>query len=488
MQPPLRTRPRARTGITFAVLAVSASSFSLVQSMIVPVLPTLQAEFATSQTTVTWVLTAYLLSASICTPLLGRIGDVVGKSRMLVAALVVLSVGSLVATLAPSIGCLLAARVLQGAGGGVLPLSFGIIRDEFQERRALALSVIASLTAASFGVGIAVAGLVLDAFGYRGLFWLPMAVTLVAAIAALAFVPDSPVRTAAGLPVAPALLLAGWLVAVLLGLSQGNTWGWTSPRVLGLFSLGSTLAVAWVVVEQRVPVPMIDMQMMRRRGVWTSNVVAWATGFSIFAAFGFLPQLLQTPQEAGYGFDATVSESGRLLLPWAVASFCVGFFTSILVRRFGARMVITAGLLLGASALVAIALFHDRGWQLYASTTVQGIGSGLVFSSLAGVVVGSVAPEQTGVANGMNANIRTLGGAVGTAVMAGILTSHLGPGGYPAERGYEVGFLLLGTVLALAALAALRIPYIREAKTGSTLADAADGELGLVAGAAAPGA
>ena len=228
MQPSLLSRLRGRREITFAVLAVAASSFALLQSLIVPVLATIQVEFDTSQTTVTWVLTAYLLSASICTPLLGRIGDVVGKVRMLVIALVVLSLGSLAAALAPSIGWLIAARALQGVGGGVLPLSFGIIRDEFRGRMTMALSVIASLTAVGFGVGIVVAGPIVDTFGYQGLFWLPMVVTLVAAAAALLFVPESPVRTPARLPVGPALLLAGWLVALLIALSEGNQWGWTS--------------------------------------------------------------------------------------------------------------------------------------------------------------------------------------------------------------------------------------------------------------------
>jgi MFS family permease len=485
MQPSPSSRPRGRPAITFAVLAVAASSFALLQSLIVPVLGTIQVEFDTTQTTVTWVLTAYLLSASICTPLLGRVGDVVGKTRMLVIALATLAVGSLAAALAPSIGWLIAARVLQGAGGGVLPLSFGIIRDEFREGMTTALSVIASLTAVGFGVGIVAAGPIVDSFGYRGLFWLPMVATLVAAVAALLFVPESPVRTPARLPVLPAVLLAGWLVALLLGLSEGNVWGWSSPAVLGLFALAAVLAVAWISVELRVPVPMIDMQMMRRRGVWTANVVAGCVGFAMFASFGFMPQLLQTPPEAGYGFGASITESGQLLLPSAVASFVVGFTTSTLIRRFGVRSMITTGLLTSGAAFVSIALFHDHTWQLYAATTVQGLGSGMVFSSLAGVVVASVPGEQTGVASGMNANIRTIGGSIGAAVMAGIITAHHGVGGYPAERGYQIGFVVLGVVMALASVAALRIPETHRQTTGGALADAADGELGLVPAAGA---
>jgi len=478
---------RGGTSVTFAVLALSVWSFVLLQSLTVPVLTTIQAELDTDQQTVTWVLTAYLLSASICTPLLGRVGDVVGKTRMLVLCLVLLSVGSLLAALAPNVGWMIAARVVQGAGGGVLPLSFGIIGDEFGARTNGALSVLASLTAVGFGVGIVVAGPIVDGLGYAWLFLLPMCATLVAAVAAFFVVPDSPVRTPARLPVSPAVLLALFLVALLLGLSWGNEHGWLSARVLGLFALAALTGWAWMRTELRVPVPMIDMHLMRRRGMWTANVVAGAMGFATFAAFGFVPQLLQTPPEAGYGFGASITESGYLLVPSAAASFVVGFATARLISWLGARVVIGTGLMLAGVSFLSIAFFHDATWQLYAATTAQGIGSGLVFSSLAGVVIAAVPAEQSGVASGMNANIRTIGGSLGTAVMAGVVTAHVGSSGFPVERGYTVGFAVMGAVMILATFAAARIPDLRVQPTTSHLADADNAELGLVPGAGAVG-
>jgi MFS family permease len=472
--------PRGRPGITFAVLTIAVSSFALLQSLIVPVLARIQIEFDTDQSTVTWVLTAYLLSASICTPLLGRIGDVVGKKRLLVVTLSPLAIGSLAAALAPPIGWLIAARVVQGAGGGVLPLAFWIIRDEFKDKVTSALSVIASLTAVGFGAGIVIAGPIVDGLGYHWLFWLPMIATAVAAVAALFFIPESPVRTPGRLPVLPAVLLAVWLVALLLALSEGNAWGWGSPRILGLFATAVLVAAAWVRVETRVPVPMIDMQMMRRRGVWTTNLVAAFVGFGMFASFGFLPQFLQTPSSAGYGFGASISESGNLLLPSALASFLVGFFTARLIHVFGARLVIVTGTVLNALSFASVAIWHDATWQLYVATTVQGVGSGLVFSSLAGVVIASVPREQTGVASGMNANIRTIGGSIGSAVMAGVVTAKMGPTGLPAESGYTLGFALLAVGMLLAAVAAAFIPDTHVQPTTGPLEDAENAELGFV--------
>lgn len=481
----MSTSPRGRQGITFAVLAISVSSFALLQSLIVPVLARIQVEYDTDQATVTWVLTAYLLSASICTPLLGRVGDAIGKKRVLVLTLGALSLGSLAAALAPSIGWLIAARVLQGAGGGVLPLSFGIIRDEFQDRVTAALSVIASLTAVGFGVGIVVAGPIVSGLGYHWLFWLPLLATALATLAAAVLVPDSPVRTPGRLPVLPAVLLSGWLVALLVALSEGNDWGWLSGRILGLLATAVLVAAAWVAVEQRVPVPMIDMRMMRLRGIWTTNIVAGFIGFGMFASFGFLPQFLQTPASAGYGFDATISESGHLLLPSAVASFLVGFTTARLIRALGARAVIVSGTLTTATAFASLAAFHDHTWQLYAATTVQGIGSGLVFSSLAGVVIAAVPREQTGVASGMNANIRTIGGSIGSAVMAGVVTARVSDSGIPVESGYTLGFALLAVGMVLAAVAAAFIPDLDHQTTDNRLEDADNAELGMVAGAPA---
>jgi len=305
-----------------------------------------------------------------------------------------------------------------------------------------------------------VAGPIVDALGYHWLFWLPMVVTAVAAVAAVALIPESPRGAPERLPLLPAVLLAGWLLTLLLPVSQGNKWGWSSPAVLVLLATSAALMAAWVRLETRVRVPLIDMRMMRLRGVWTTNLVTLFVGFGMFASFAFLPQLLQTPVESGYGFGASITESGRLLLPSAVGSFAVGFLTAPLMARFGARPVILTGTILSALSYVAMALFHGSTGELLVGITLQGLGTGLVISSSASVVIASVPVHQTGVASGMNANIRTIGGSIGSAVTAGIVTAHLGPAGFPDEAGYTVAFLVLAAGLVVASVAALAIPDI----------------------------
>ncbi|WP_275747214.1 MFS transporter [Nocardioides sp. YIM 152315] len=448
--------------VTFAVLCVGVASFSLLQSMVTPVLPTIQTSLDTDQTTVTWVLTAYLVSASVFTPIIGRIGDKVGKERMLVVALGALAAGSLLAAVAGSVGVMIVARVVQGIGGGVLPLTFGIIRDEFpREKVASAIGTSAALLAVGGGVGLVIAGPLVEALSYHWLFWIPLIMTTGAALAAAIWVPESPERAPGRINLGAALLLSGWLVALLVAVSQGHHWGWTSGRVVGLFVAAAVLLPTWVVVEARSGQPLVDMRMMRIPTVWTVNLVALLFGFGMYSTFAFLPQFLQTPESAGYGFGVTVSESGLLLLPQTVASFAGGVAAGRLAARYGSRALLVVGAALTALGTFGLTFFHDQIWMVVVESSVCGLAFGLAFAAMSNLVVDAVPQSQTGVASGMNTNIRTVGGAIGTAVVATVVTGTLAPSGIPVEDGYTRGFLVLAVVATAAAVVAAFVPVVR---------------------------
>jgi EmrB/QacA subfamily drug resistance transporter len=472
---------RAHYQVTFAVLALGVAAFALLQSLVIPVLTTVQHELHTSQGAVTWVLTAYLLSASIMTPILGRVGDMMGKKRVFVATLVALAVGSLLAAIAPSIAVMIVARVIQGAGGGMVPVAFGIIRDEFPAGKVTgAVGLLASLTAVGAGLGIVLAGPIVDVLDYHWLFWLPMILTIIAAVSAVLFVPESPVRTPGRISWLPAVLLSAWLVALLVALSEAPDWGWFSGRVLGLLAAAVLLGAAWVTAELRAATPLIDMKMMRRPAVWTNNLVALLIGMGMYATFAFLPEFVQTPPAAGYGFGASITRSGLMLLPSAITMFAVGMFTGRLARRFGGKALVVVGCLIGGSAMAILAFAHEQQWQIYLSSALMGVGFGLAFSAMSALVVAAVPASQTGVASGMNANIRTIGGSIGAAAMASIVTSHLLPSGLPQESGYTTGFAVMTGALLLAALAGLLIPSARRLRQQAGEPEHA--EMAMVAG------
>jgi EmrB/QacA subfamily drug resistance transporter len=461
--------PRKSTRLTFAVLATGAGVFSMLQSLIAPALPTVQHALHTSQSTATWVMTAYLLSASVFTPILGRVGDLVGKKRTLVAVLLAVLAGCLVAALAPNIGVLIIARVVQGIGGALFPLSFGIIRDEFDASRVPgSISNLSAVIAAGGGVGMVAAGPIVSALDYRWLFWFPVGIVAVTTLIALRYVPESPNRADGRVNWLGAVLLSGWLVALLLPLSQAGSWGWSSVRVVGLFAAAVVLFAAWLFSEARSRSPLIDLKVMRLPSVWTTNTAALLFGAGMYPIWSFLPGFVQTPSSAGYGFGASVTASGLLMLPMLLAMFVSGVLSGRLEPVVGAKALLTTGAALGAVACAILALWHDQQWQIALVAGIFGFGIGLAFASMANLIVGSVPPEQTGAATGMNANIRTIGGSIGAAVTSVLVTGHLQASGLPYGSGYTHGFALLAVLLLAAALAALMVPARRSGRSGGT--------------------
>lgn len=450
------TSPGARywPGLTFLALGVAA--FALLQSMVIPVLTGFGELYGVSTSVSTWILTIYLISACVATPLLGRAGDIYGKKLVLSLSLGALAVGSIAAMLAPNITWMLVARAIQGLGGSVLPLSFGIVRDTFPVGRVrLAISFLSSLAAIGFGVGIVIAGPVIAVLGLRGMFLLPMALTLAAAIGVACTVPPSPRSRERGVSVLSASLLGMWLVALLVAVTQGNAWGWLSPRILALGIAGLILAGLWCWAESRAAVPVIDLQMMSIPAVRAANLVVVCQGFGLFGALTIIPQFLQAPGGTGPGFGATVTESGLIMAPAQVMSFIIGVLSSRLVRRIGSRWVVVIGCVSFGSAYLLVLLLRDHLWLVTGSLLLQGVGTALLAATLASVVVTAVPAHQTGVVSGMNANLRNIGGSIGTAIIVGVAT---GPQGEIVEHGYLICFIVIAAVMALGALLSFGIP------------------------------
>lgn len=451
---------RQHYGLTLAVLTMSALAYALSQTMVAPALPDIQQTLHTSTTSVTWVLTVYLLSASVATPIVGRLGDMFGKARVLVYVLAAFSVGTLVCALSHSIGMLVAGRAIQGIAGAIFPLAFGIIRDEFPRDR---VGTGIGLISATFGIGgaagLVLSGLIVDNLSYEWLFWLSLAVTLPAILATHLFIPESPVKSPARIDWGGAVLLSLTLVSLLTGVSYGPQWGWGSGRVVALFLAAVVLAIVWSRYEARVAEPMVDMRMMRERAVWTTNLTGLLVGFGMFGSFILIPQLVQMPAEAGFGFGASVTEAGLFLLPSAAVMLVAGPLAGVLGNRFGSRIPLVMGTIIATAAFALLAVAHDQRWEIYVSGALMGAGIGFSFAAMANLIVDAVPQEQVGVATGINSIMRTVGGSLGAQICASIVATHVVAGsGLPDESGFTEAFVLSAGVLVLACLAALAIP------------------------------
>jgi EmrB/QacA subfamily drug resistance transporter len=445
--------------LTFAVLALAGLSFALLQSLVAPALPVIQRDLHTTTTAVTWVLTGYLLSASVATPIAGRLGDMFGKERMLVIVLSITALGTALAGLASSIETLIAARVIQGLGGAVFPLSFGIIRDEFpRERVATGIALVSAILGIGGGAGIVLAGPIVEGLSYHWLFWLPLGTTALAAVAAAVFVPESPVKSPGRINWLGAVLLSSWLVALLVAFSKAVDWGWTSARFLGLLAAAAVLLALWVWAELRAPEPLVDMRMLRRRPVWTTNLTGLLIGFGMFGSFILVPQFVETPEASGFGFGASVTEAGLFLVPSTFTMLLSSPIAARLTNRLGPKVPLAIGALITALAFVLLAVQHDEAWHIYLMSALLGAGMGMAFAAMANLIVQAVPPEQTGVATGMNTIMRTIGGSIGGQVTAAVVAAHISAAGLPQESGFTLAFVVSAAALVIAFLSALAVP------------------------------
>src|SRR2546423_8782506 len=410
--------------IILAVLSFGGISYALLQSLVVPALPQIQGSLHTSESAVGWVLTAFLLSASVATPIIGRLGDMYGKGRLLMVVLLMLALGTLISAVASSLWLMILGRVIQGAGGGIFPLAFSIIRDEFpNERVPGAIGLVSSLLGIGGGAGVVFAGIVTKNLSYHWLFWLPLGIIVFTAYLTRRYIPESPLKTPAEINYRAAGLMTVGVSGVLLAITETSTWGWGSPKTLGLLALGVLVIAAWVRAELRSREPLVDMRMMAIRGVWTTNTVAFLIGVGMYSSFILLPELVQAPASTGFG--ASVTTAGLFLLPATIAITIVGQMAGVLERRIGSRGALIGGALFALASYALLVVDRTQQAEIYVAAGLLGIGIGLSFSAMANLIVQNVRQEQTGVATGMNAVTRTLGGAFGGQLAATLLAGNL---------------------------------------------------------------
>src|SRR5437763_2952484 len=277
---------RAHPNLILAVLSLAGLAYAVLSSAVIPALPSFKNDLHTSETGVTWLLTAFLVSASVGTSIIGRLGDMYGKERSLVWTLVVLAAGTLLAAVSQSLGVLIVARVIQGVGGGIFPLAFSIARDEFpSDKVAGSIGLMSSILGVGGGLGLVVGALIVEHLGWHWLFWIPLLVTLLAAFYTWRYIPESPVRSPGKVNWTAAGLMSVGIASILIAIAQTTVWGWGSSKTLALLGFGAIVCVLWIVVEVHSREPLVDMAMMRVRGVWTTNLAAFLLGAGMYSSF-----------------------------------------------------------------------------------------------------------------------------------------------------------------------------------------------------------
>ncbi|RSM61938.1 MFS transporter [Kibdelosporangium aridum] len=456
-------RPATRAGHALVpVLAFTGIVVAVMQALLVPVLKDLPQLLGTKPGNTTWVITATLLSGAVATPVIGRLGDLYGKRRMLIFSLTVMVAGALVSALTSDLITMITGRALQGFAMGAIPLGIGLMRDVLpREKLGSAMALMSSSMGVGGSLALPAAALVAQHADWHTLFYGAAGLGVLCIALTLLVVPESPTRTQGTFDVLGAIGLSAGLVLFLLPVTRAGDWGWTSGTTLGLFAAAGVVLALWAVLELRLKAPLVDLRTTIRPAVLLTNLASIMVGASFLVVSLVLPQLLQLPKVTGYGLGQSMVVAGLLMAPLGLTMM----FTAPVHARLSAKYGPKGTLILG---MVIIAIGYGAGlglmsapWQSLVIVVILGAGIGLAYSSLPALIVGAVPTSETGAANGLNTLMRSIGAAVSSAVIGMVLTdtaNDVHGVAIPTMHGFRVSFLIATGAMAVGLLTALFLP------------------------------
>ncbi|GAA4484382.1 MFS transporter [Rhodococcus olei] len=456
-------------GRVVGALCFSVMTLSVLQAAVVPVIPTIARQLGIGPTAVGWVLTANLLAAAVTTPVLGRLADQLGGRPVLIGVLMVVAAGSVLCVVAQSLTPLIVGRVLQGTAFALFPIGVAVLRAVLDERRLThAIGLMSGIMAAGGGFGMVAAGLLVAGDGdHRRVFWMLLALSLIALVISWMSIPGTGVQRGRGgrTDTVGSVLLAVGLSALLLAIAQGGRWG-TGLAVVSAV-VGLVVLVWWYRHEKHCAAPLVSPGALTGRTVTPAHLAAFLIGAAMYVQFLGIAQFVQADLGvAGYGFGSTVLEASLIfLLPGSVAGALTASVSGRLVTRFRADRVLVAMCAVGAAAFALLVLAHGRPWQMVVAVVVVNVFVSGAYAALPALLVDAVPVSGTAVVNGMNAIARIFGSSLASAVIAALLAAMTVPGtGAAAESAYVIAFGLGAAVAAGAGVAAVSTRWLSKNK------------------------
>lgn len=433
------------------VLGFAGTSVSFMQTLVVPIQNHLPELVDSTRSATAWVLTISLLASAATTPISGRLGDIIGKRRVALALIGLLMLGSLIAALADGLAWLLVGRALQGMSMGLIAVGMSILGDQPDPRQRV--TGIAFLSASlGFGgaIGLPISAWIVEAGDWKMLFWSSLGLGALNLLLMWRVVPPSR-GSRQRLDIPGAIGLAAGLSGVLIAVSQGPVWGWTSLATLGSLVGGVVILLLWGIYELRTPEPMVDLRLISRRALLLVNLGTIALGFSFFVSEVAFLQILELPAESDAGLGLTMLLASLALVPSSLAMMAVAPLAAHLITRYGGRVAAAAGSLVAAAGYAVTVVWHDQVWHIVVFSSVLLAGVAIAYSAIPTLVMAEVPPDATGSANGVNTLMRSVGTSSGATVTGMVLaaTSIESAGvEIPQEQGFVVVFLL-GAVAAV---------------------------------------
>ncbi|MET7630345.1 MFS transporter [Streptomyces sp. NPDC005246] len=469
---------RAGGGVV-PVLAFAGITVAVMQTLLVPVIKDLPALLHTDPSNATWVMTATLLAGAVATPIMGRLGDLYGKRKMLLTSLAVMVIGSLICAFTDQLVVMIVGRALQGFAMGAIPLGIGIMRDELpREKLGSAMALMSSSIGVGGGLALPAAALVAQHADWHTLFFGAAGLGVLSMVLTVLAVPETSLRAPGRFDLPGALGLSLGLVCLLLPITKGSDWGWTSATTLGLIAASLLILVLWGLFELRSPAPLVDLRTSARREVLLTNLTSVMVGVAFYAVSLVLPQLLQLPVSTGYGLGQSMVVAGLCVAPLGLTMMFVAPLYARLSARRGPKVSLMLGMLIIAIGYGAGLGLMSAAWQTVMIAVVLGAGIGLAYSSLPALIIGAVDPSETGAANGLNTLMRSIGTSVSSAVIGMVLANtsvRMGPVQVPSMEGFRTSFMIATGAVLIGLVLAAFLPSQRDALRPVLLASSTDG-------------
>lgn len=473
---PAVTRKRARTSLVIAVLSICGTVVSLQQTLVIPLLPDFPKILHTSPDTASWLVTATLLTAAVGTPIVARLADMFGKRLMMIVCLGAVVFGSVVCAATSSLAVIIVGRGFQGLGAALIPVGISIMRDELpREKIGSAVALMSATLGIGGAIGLPLAGVIYEHLSWHWLFWFSAAFGLVMLVAVVVVIPESALRTRGRFDYTGALLLSVALSSLLLAVSKGGEWGWTSEHTIGLFVLTVVVLAVWFPLELRNGQPMVDLRTSARKPVLLTNVASVLIGFAMFANMLVTTQQLQLPTVTGFGFGLSVVAAGLAMLPGGLAMVAFAPVSAAITRSWGARTTLITGALVIAGGYVAKVFLTQAVWQIIVGATIVSIGTAIAYAAMPTLIMRSVPITETASANGLNTLLRGIGTSSSSATVAALLTATtvtIGGVALPTLDAFQHIFWFAAFAALASAAVAVAIPSRAPVSAGAPEAQA----------------
>ncbi|WP_264022183.1 MFS transporter [Mycolicibacterium canariasense] len=452
------THPRVLIG----VLSAAGISVSLMQTLIIPLIPELPKLLATSPANASWAITATLLTAAVATPVFGRLGDLFGPKRVLIACAVLLTAGSLLCALTSALIPFIAGRGLQGLAIPIIPLGISVLRASVPaEKVGGAMGLMSSSLGVGGALGLPLSAAIAQHVNWHALFWFAAGLGVGALALFVFLVPAVPATSSDRLDPLGAVLLAAGLVALLLGITKGRTWGWTSVTTVGMFAASLVVFAVFAAWQLRYDSPIVDLRTTVRRPVLTTNIASIGVGFAMFALSLIAPQILELPKVTGYGLGMSMLEAGLWMAPGGLAMMVTAPVAARVAAVRGPRFTLVTGCTIIAGSYLGGLWLLGGGAQVLVLNVLVSVGVGFAYASMPALINAAVPISETAAANGINALARSLGTSISSAVIGAVLaglTMSTGGQDVPTLEAFRVALLIAAGVAGLSAVLALLIP------------------------------